>query len=121
MYGDLTDKKTIDKIRRTFDNYESQFYEVLLYTKNSESPPARSAARSSSSLAFVCAVVVVCDLTLTVSPAAGTPIWLYMQVAPIKNENDKVVLFLCTFRDITLFKQPIEDETTKGERLQPLR
>ncbi|XP_075905713.1 voltage-gated delayed rectifier potassium channel KCNH5-like [Nelusetta ayraudi] len=78
MYGDLTDKKTIDKIRRTFDNYESQFYEVLLYTKN------------------------------------RTPIWLYMQVAPIKNENDKVVLFLCTFRDITLFKQPIEDETTKG-------
>ncbi|XP_070844168.1 voltage-gated delayed rectifier potassium channel KCNH5-like [Chaetodon trifascialis] len=78
MYGDLTDKKTIDKIRKTFDNYESQFYEVLLYTKN------------------------------------RTPIWLYMQVAPIRNENDKVVLFLCTFRDITLFKQPIEDEATRG-------
>lgn len=46
---------------------------------------------------------------------AGTPIWLYMQVAPIRNENDKVVLFLCTFRDITLFKQPIEDESTRGE------
>lgn len=46
---------------------------------------------------------------------AGAPIWLYMQIAPIKNENDKVVLFLCTFRDITLFKQPIEDETTRGE------
>ncbi len=45
----------------------------------------------------------------------GTPIWLYMQVAPIRNENDKVVLFLCTFRDITLFKQPIEDESTRGE------
>ncbi|TKS76396.1 Potassium voltage-gated channel subfamily H member 5 [Collichthys lucidus] len=78
MYGDLTDKKTIDKIQKTFDNYESNFYEVLLYTKN------------------------------------RTPIWLYMQVAPIRNENDKVVLFLCTFRDITLFKQPIEDEATKG-------
>ncbi|XP_070705668.1 voltage-gated delayed rectifier potassium channel KCNH5-like [Pempheris klunzingeri] len=77
MYGDLTDKKTIDKIRRTFDSYESNFYEVLLYTKN------------------------------------RTPIWLYMQVAPIRNENDKVVLFLCTFRDITLFKQPIEDEATR--------
>lgn len=38
-----------------------------------------------------------------------------MQVAPIRNENDKVVLFLCTFKDITLFKQPIEDEATKGE------
>ncbi|XP_010776011.1 potassium voltage-gated channel subfamily H member 5 [Notothenia coriiceps] len=78
MYGDLTDKNTIDKIRQTFDNYESQFYEVLLYTKN------------------------------------RLPIWLYMQVAPIRNENDKVVLFLCTFRDITLFKQPIEEESTKG-------
>ncbi|XP_073349282.1 LOW QUALITY PROTEIN: voltage-gated delayed rectifier potassium channel KCNH5-like [Pagrus major] len=78
MYGDLTDKKTIDKIQKTFDNYESNFYEVLLYTKN------------------------------------RTPIWLYMQVAPIRNENDKVVLFLCTFRDITLFKQPIEDEATRG-------
>ncbi|XP_076024162.1 voltage-gated delayed rectifier potassium channel KCNH5-like [Genypterus blacodes] len=78
MYGDLTDKKTIDKIRQTFDNYESNFFEVLLYTKN------------------------------------RTPIWLYMQVAPIRNENEKVVLFLCTFRDITLFKQPIEDEATKG-------
>ncbi|TMS11972.1 Potassium voltage-gated channel subfamily H member 5 [Larimichthys crocea] len=27
MYGDLTDKKTIDKIQKTFDNYESHFYE----------------------------------------------------------------------------------------------
>ncbi|XP_028997895.1 potassium voltage-gated channel subfamily H member 5-like [Betta splendens] len=78
MYGDLTDKQTIDNIRQTFDSYESNFYEVLLYTKD------------------------------------RTPIWLYMQVAPIRNENDKVVLFLCTFRDITLFKQPIEDESTKG-------
>lgn len=43
--------------------------------------------------------------------------WFYMQVAPIRNENDKVVLFLCTFKDITLFKQPIEDEATKGECL----
>lgn len=38
-----------------------------------------------------------------------------MQIAPIRNENDKVVLFLCTFRDITLFKQPIEDEAARGE------
>lgn len=114
MYGDLTDKKTIDKIRRTFDNYESQFYEVLLYTKNSECP-LRFRVQAVPTVWCLCVVVVVCDLTLTVSPAAGTPIWLYMQVAPIKNENDKVVLFLCTFRDITLFKQPIEDETTKGE------
>ncbi|XP_064864559.1 potassium voltage-gated channel subfamily H member 5-like [Oncorhynchus nerka] len=78
MYGDLTDKNTIDEVRQTFDNYESHCFEVLLYKKN------------------------------------RTPIWLYMQVAPIRNENDKVVLFLCTFKDITVFKQPIEDESTKG-------
>ncbi|KAJ8356431.1 hypothetical protein SKAU_G00192250 [Synaphobranchus kaupii] len=78
MYGELTDKKTIDKVRRTFDNYESNCFEVLLYKKN------------------------------------RTPVWLYMQIAPIRNENDKVVLFLCTFKDITVFKQPIEDDTTKG-------
>ncbi|XP_053345116.1 potassium voltage-gated channel subfamily H member 5a isoform X2 [Clarias gariepinus] len=78
MYGELTDKKTIDKVRQTFDNYESNCFEVLLYKKN------------------------------------RSPVWLYMQVAPIRNENDKVVLFLCTFKDITVFKQPIEDETTKG-------
>lgn len=37
-----------------------------------------------------------------------------MQVAPITNEKDTVVLFLCTFMDITAFKQPIEDDSFKG-------
>ncbi|XP_041827475.1 potassium voltage-gated channel subfamily H member 5 [Melanotaenia boesemani] len=78
MYGELTDKKTIDKVRQTFDGYESNCFEILLYRKN------------------------------------RSPVWFYMQVAPIRNENDKVVLFLCTFKDITLFKQPIEDEATKA-------
>lgn len=36
MYGDLTDRNTLDNIRQTFDSYESNFYEVLLYTKDSE-------------------------------------------------------------------------------------
>lgn len=36
MYGELTDKKTVDKVRQTFDNYESNCFEVLLYKKNSE-------------------------------------------------------------------------------------
>jgi len=37
-----------------------------------------------------------------------------MQIAPIKNERDLVVLFLLTFRDITALKQPIESEDSKG-------
>lgn len=45
-----------------------------------------------------------------------TPLWLLMQVAPIKNERDKVVLFLCTFRDITALKQPIDNDSTRGNQ-----
>ena len=54
---------------------------------------------------------------------AETPLWLLLHVAPIKNEKDAVVLFLCTFKDITALKQPIEDESAKGEagvRLAPI-
>lgn len=43
-----------------------------------------------------------------------TPIWLLLQISPIKNERDLVVLFLLTFRDITALKQPIETDDTKG-------
>ncbi|XP_078727901.1 voltage-gated delayed rectifier potassium channel KCNH1-like [Lampetra fluviatilis] len=78
MYGDLTDKETAEKVKQTFENYESCSFEILMYKKN------------------------------------RTPLWFYMQIAPIRNEHDKVVLFLCTFRDITAFKQPIEDDSTKG-------
>jgi len=42
------------------------------------------------------------------------PVWFFIKIAPIRNEQDKVVLFLCTFSDITAFKQPIEDDSSKG-------
>lgn len=45
------------------------------------------------------------------------PMWTLVQIAPIKNEKDKVVLFLCTFKDITALKQPIEDDSAKGKYL----
>lgn len=41
----------------------------------------------------------------------GTPLWLFLQISPVKNERDVVVLFLCTFRDITALKQPIEEDS----------
>nr|XP_033795341.1 potassium voltage-gated channel subfamily H member 1 isoform X1 [Geotrypetes seraphini] len=78
MYGELTDKETVDKVRQTFENYEMNSFEILMYKKN------------------------------------RTPVWFFVKIAPIRNEQDKVVLFLCTFSDITAFKQPIEDESTKG-------
>lgn len=46
--------------------------------------------------------------------SAETPLWLLLQIAPIKNERDLVVLFLLTFRDITALKQPIESDDSKG-------
>ncbi|NXH43078.1 KCNH1 protein, partial [Dicaeum eximium] len=78
MYGELTDKDTIDKVRQTFENYEMNSFEILMYKKN------------------------------------RTPVWFFVKIAPIRNEQDKVVLFLCTFNDITAFKQPIEDDSCKG-------
>ncbi|KAK7504351.1 hypothetical protein BaRGS_00004655 [Batillaria attramentaria] len=43
-----------------------------------------------------------------------TPLWLLLHIAPVKNEKDQVVLFLCTFKDITALKQPIDDDGGKG-------
>lgn len=45
---------------------------------------------------------------------AETPLWLLLQVAPIRNERDLVVLLLLTFRDITPIKQLIDAEDTKS-------
>lgn len=44
----------------------------------------------------------------------GTPLWLLVHVAPIRNERELVVLFLLTFRDITALKQPIDADDPKG-------
>lgn len=52
-------------------------------------------------------------LTLN-APPAGTPIWILLSLAPIKNEKDNVVLFLLTFRDITALKNPIDDDSGKN-------
>ena len=49
--------------------------------------------------------------TLSLFYPIGTPLWLLLQVSPVKNERDVVVLFLCSFRDITALKQPIEDDS----------
>ncbi|XP_064169936.1 potassium voltage-gated channel subfamily H member 1-like isoform X2 [Anguilla rostrata] len=78
MYGELTDKETTEKVRQTFENYEINSFEILMYKKN------------------------------------RMPVWFFVKIAPIRNEQEKVVLFLCTFSDITAFKQPIEDESSKG-------
>lgn len=64
---------------------------------------------------MVLSEIVWDDADFDLWSCTGTPVWFYMQIAPIRNENDKVVLFLCTFKDITVFKQPIEDESTRGE------
>ncbi|XP_060951612.1 potassium voltage-gated channel subfamily H member 1b [Limanda limanda] len=78
MYGELTDKDMSEKVRLTFENYEMNSFEILMYKKN------------------------------------RMPVWFFVKIAPIRNEQDKVVLFLCTFSDITAFKQPIEDDSSKG-------
>lgn len=56
------------------------------------------------------------QLKARLSNLLGTPVWFFVKIAPIRNEQEKVVLFLCTFSDITAFKQPIEDDSSKGHR-----
>lgn len=36
MYGELTDKETCEKVRQTFENYEMNSFEILMYKKNRE-------------------------------------------------------------------------------------
>lgn len=36
MYGELTDKDTTEKVRQTFENYEMNSFEILMYKKNRE-------------------------------------------------------------------------------------
>ena len=54
------------------------------------------------------------DANFSIPLLPGTPLWLFLQISPVKNERDIVVLFLCTFRDITALKQPIEEDA-KGK------
>lgn len=36
MYGELTDKEMTEKVRQTFENYEMNSFEILMYKKNRE-------------------------------------------------------------------------------------
>lgn len=43
MYGELTDKDTTEKVRLTFENYEMNSFEILMYKKNSKFELSKSA------------------------------------------------------------------------------
>ncbi len=96
MYGELTDQNTIKALNQALDQQVQDQFEILLYKKNRES--------------YKIIKLFACDPELSFT-IAGTPLWLLLQVSPVKNERDVVVLFLCTFRDITALKQPIEEES----------
>ncbi|XP_027198883.2 potassium voltage-gated channel protein eag-like isoform X1 [Dermatophagoides pteronyssinus] len=102
MYGEMTDKQTISRIEQVLDNHVIEQFEILLYKKtrpnSAASAPGTPISRHNASS----------------RSSSGTPLWLLLQVAPIKNEKDVVVLFLLTFRDITALKQPIEEDAQKG-------
>ena len=38
---------------------------------------------------------------------AGQPCWFLFQISPIKDDEEEVILFLITFKDISNLKDPI--------------
>ena len=98
MYGELTSNDTQMKIRDALENCHIEQVEVLLYKKNSKG----------KNTIFIRLYILIIH--------SETPIWVFMQIAPITNERDTVVLYLCTFTDITALKQPIETEDAKGKQ-----
>ncbi|XP_054758393.2 potassium voltage-gated channel subfamily H member 1-like [Lytechinus pictus] len=54
------------------------------------------------------------QVELLIYKKSRTPMWTLVQIAPVKDDRDQVVLFLCVFKDITALKQPIEDDSAKG-------
>ncbi|CAK9828651.1 Potassium voltage-gated channel protein eag [Anthophora retusa] len=133
MYGELTDKETIARIEECLEGQIHDQFEILLYKKNS-APRGMSSTGSQKSARKTHHVNkrrhTYKDRRTIPGPRGGhnertlfdlpatldfkTPLWLLLQIAPIKNERDLVVLFLLTFRDITALKQPIETDDSKG-------
>lgn len=139
MYGELTDKDTTEKVRLTFENYEMNSFEILMYKKNSKFELSKSVKFpfliqqmywGNQEQFHHCGSMLIgwessfreraypspSQLKARLSDLLGTPVWFFVKIAPIRNEQEKVVLFLCTFSDITAFKQPIEDDSSKGRR-----
>ncbi|XP_046143696.1 potassium voltage-gated channel protein eag isoform X2 [Osmia bicornis bicornis] len=133
MYGELTDKETIARIEECLEGQIHDQFEILLYKKNS-APRGMSSTGSQKSARKTHHLNkrrhTYKDRRTIPGPRGGhnertlfdlpptldfkTPLWLLLQIAPIKNERDLVVLFLLTFRDITALKQPIDTDDTKG-------
>lgn len=53
MYGELTDKEMSEKVRQTFENYEMNSFEILMYKKNRESLDFSELAAASTDYYFI--------------------------------------------------------------------
>ncbi|XP_050329515.1 potassium voltage-gated channel protein eag isoform X10 [Bactrocera neohumeralis] len=113
MYGELTDKETVARLEFTLENQQQDQFEILLYKKNNAQCGCTMSKYGKSQPSTKRPVDSKLQ-QLIKNGKLETPLWLLLQVAPIRNERDLVVLFLLTFRDITALKQPIDSEDTKG-------
>ncbi|XP_049312080.1 potassium voltage-gated channel protein eag isoform X17 [Bactrocera dorsalis] len=113
MYGELTDKETVARLEFTLENQQQDQFEILLYKKNNAQCGCTMSKYGKSQPGTKRPVDSKLQ-QLIKNGKLETPLWLLLQVAPIRNERDLVVLFLLTFRDITALKQPIDSEDTKG-------
>ena len=111
------------RIDEAVESYSQDQFEILLYKKNSKKIHLLTTRHDKSHwhstwnkiitaiATYVWSQISNLIILTSINCDSGTPLWLLMHISPIKNERDIVVLFLCTFRDITALKQPIEDDT----------
>uniref|UniRef100_A0A8C6FL90 Potassium voltage-gated channel subfamily H member 1 n=1 Tax=Moschus moschiferus TaxID=68415 RepID=A0A8C6FL90_MOSMO len=125
MYGELTDKDTIEKVRQTFENYEMNSFEILMYKKNRKGDVFGDVFWKEATLAQSCANVralTYCDLHVIKRDALQKVLEFYTAFSHSFSRNLVLTYNLrkrIVFRKISDVKRE-EEERMKRKNEAPL-
>ncbi|KAF7261021.1 hypothetical protein EG68_01647 [Paragonimus skrjabini miyazakii] len=101
MHGPQTNKDDLRLFDVALKELKFEQAELILYKKNCESKFANQNAENNCNRFFILV----------------NARWISMRLVPIRNEKDSVVLFLITFRDVTAYRQPVEEDLVANSAL----
>uniref|UniRef100_A0A8C5D357 Potassium voltage-gated channel, subfamily H (eag-related), member 1b n=1 Tax=Gouania willdenowi TaxID=441366 RepID=A0A8C5D357_GOUWI len=125
MYGELTDKDTTENVRHTFENYEINSFEILMYKKNRKGDVFGDIFWKEMTLAQSCANVralTYCDLHIIKRDALQKVLEFYANFANHFSRNLVLTYNLrkrIIFRKISDLKRE-EEEMLKRKNEAPL-